>query len=124
MISHILLVGLGGFLGSVLRFVLSMLVNRHIGTYFPFGTFTVNVLGSLVIGILYGLWMREHIDDSASRLWITGFCGGFTTFSAFSYDLHTLINHQQPLILLLYTAGSILLGLAAVYLGISLVRMS
>jgi len=122
MILHILLVGAGGFLGSVLRFLLHMLINRHVSNPFPFGTFAVNIAGSLLIGILYGLWAREYMDDAASRLWITGFCGGFTTFSTFSNDIFTLTNHGQMATVILYAGSSVVLGFLAVYLGMSLVK--
>ena len=122
MFSNLLLVGLGGFLGSILRFLIYILINRHVSTHFPFGTFAVNIVGSLLIGILYGLWVKETMDDTASRLWITGFCGGFTTFSTFSNDIYMLTNHGQTAIMLLYTGASVVLGFFAVYLGMSLVK--
>lgn len=124
MFSNLLLVGVGGFLGSALRFLISVMINRQVSTHFPFGTFTVNIVGSLLIGILYGLWAREFVDDSTSRIWISGFCGGFTTFSTFSYDSLTLINHGQYLTFIIYASASVILGLAAVFAGMSLVRFS
>ncbi|WKN31664.1 fluoride efflux transporter CrcB [Porifericola rhodea] len=123
MLSNLLLVGIGGFLGSALRFLISMMINRQFTTHFPFGTFTVNIVGSLIIGILYGLWAREILDDNASRIWIAGFCGGFTTFSTFSYDGITLINHGQLLTFFLYASASVILGLLAVFAGMALVKM-
>ncbi len=124
MLSNLLLVGIGGFLGSVLRFLISMMINRQVSTHFPFGTFTVNIIGSLLIGLLYGLWAREIIDDNASRVWIAGFCGGFTTFSTFSYDGITLISHGQYLTFLIYATASVFVGLLAVYLGMTLVKLN
>lgn len=123
MLSNLLLVGIGGFLGSVLRFLISVMINRQFSNHFPFGTFTVNIIGSLLIGILYGLWAREFLDDHASRLWITGFCGGFTTFSTFSFDGVTLISHGQYLTFLIYATASVFLGLLAVYGGMVLVKI-
>ncbi len=122
MFLHLFLVGLGGFLGSILRFLIYILINRHVSTHFPFGTFTVNIVGSLLIGILYGLWAREVIDDTASRLWITGFCGGFTTFSTFSSDIFTLTNHGETVLALLYAGASVIIGFFAVYLGMVMVK--
>jgi CrcB protein len=124
MLKHILMVGLGGFLGSILRFLLYILINRHVSTYFPLGTFAVNIMGCLLIGFLYGMWSREFIDDLSSRLWITGFCGGFTTFSTFSNDGVMLINNGQFPTMLLYVGASVLLGFAAVYLGLCLSRLA
>jgi CrcB protein len=70
------------------------------------------------------MWSREFIDDLSSRLWITGFCGGFTTFSTFSNDGVMLINNGQFPTMLLYVGASVLLGFAAVYLGLYLSRLA
>ncbi|MFP4091810.1 MAG: fluoride efflux transporter CrcB [Cyclobacteriaceae bacterium] len=123
MLKHLLLVGIGGFLGSALRFLIYILINRHVSTYFPLGTFTVNILGCLLIGLLYGLWSQEYIDDLSSRLWITGFCGGFTTFSTFSNDGVMLIDNGQFATMLFYVSASVILGFAAVYLGAYLSKL-
>ena len=116
------LVGAGGFLGSICRFLVGWGVVRSFPGLFPWGTFCVNLIGCLLIGILYGLFSRDLLHDPGSKLWIVGFCGGFTTFSSFSYDGLRLLQEEAWLAYGLYTAGSVLLGLLATYLGWTLVR--
>ena len=116
------LIGTGGLLGSVLRFVVGVGVARVLPGSFPFGTFAVNLLGCLLIGILYGLFSRELLTDQGSKLWIIGFCGGFTTFSCFSYDGLRLLQQEAWGAYALYTGGSVVLGLMATFLGWMLVR--
>ncbi len=117
-----LLVGTGGFLGSVLRFLVYYFVERTWEGAFPWGTFVVNIVGSFLIGILFGFWSKEMLSESGNRLWITGFCGGFTTFSTFSQDGLRLLQQGHGLALGIYIVGSILLGLAAAYAGAVLVK--
>lgn len=120
----LLLVGLGGFLGSVFRFLVGAGVTRMLPGYFPYGTFAVNLVGCFLIGLLYGMGSREVLHDHHSKLWAVGFCGGFTTFSSFSYDGLRLLQEGQWLTYAWYTGGSVLLGLLATYGGWVLVRMA
>lgn len=117
-----MLVGSGGFLGSGMRFLVSYLTERYWGHTFPWGTFIVNIGGCFLIGVLYGLWAREHLSDAGNRLWITGFCGGFTTFSTFSSDSIRLFHQAHIPALFLYVGGSVLIGFLATYLGLILVK--
>ena len=119
----LLLVGFGGFLGSVLRFLVGVGMVRALPGYWPYGTFAVNLIGCLLIGIFYGLFSKEVLLDHGSKLWIVGFCGGFTTFSSFSYDGLRLLQEEQWLLYGLYTGGSVVLGLLATYIGWTLVRI-
>jgi CrcB protein len=81
-----LFIGIGGFLGSISRYLLSQYVDKKIITLFPFGTFTVNILGCFLLGLLYALAEKEQVLTNELRLLLTvGFCGSFTTFSTFSY---------------------------------------
>jgi len=118
MLKHLLLIGTGGFLGSVARFLVSRLNTRIDWFSIPVGTLTVNVLGSLLIGFLIGISEKSPILTVEWRMFLmVGLCGGFTTFSSFSGENLTLLRNGQILPLLLYTALSIILGFTAVYLG-------
>ena len=118
MIKNILLIGLGGFAGSIARYFISRL-NNHIEVLsIPIGTLVVNVLGSLLIGFLIGISEKSPILTVELRmLLMVGLCGGFTTFSTFTGENLMLMRNGQFLILFCYTGLSILFGFAAVYLG-------
>lgn len=89
------LVGLGGALGAVLRYLLTLFVVGYWGNSFPFGTLWVNVVGSLVLGLFLG-WSQIHATDAAFKVFITiGLCGALTTFSTFAFDTLSLIQAQQ-----------------------------
>ncbi|KAA3625307.1 MAG: fluoride efflux transporter CrcB, partial [Flavobacterium sp.] len=116
--KHLLLVFLGGGLGSALRYGIG---KWTVGSWapFPLGTFTVNVVGSLLIGLIMGLALRNStISQNTVLLLVTGFCGGFTTYSAFAYENYSLLKNGDLLTFSLYTLGSLVLGFAAVFLGI------
>lgn len=122
---NILLVGLGGFLGAIARYKLGGLVlHMTVQQRFPFGTFTVNVLGCLVVGLLAGAAERYEMFGPDARLFLfTGLLGGFTTFSAFGLEAMHLIRRGDLATAALYAGGSVVLGLAAVWLGLWLVSM-
>ena len=118
MLKQLLLIGTGGFIGSVARFLVSRLNNRIDWLSIPMGTLTVNVLGSLLIGFLIGISEKSPILTVEWRMFLmVGLCGGFTTFSSFSGENLVLMKNGQILPLLLYTGLSIFLGFIAVYLG-------
>lgn len=118
MLKQLLLIGLGGFVGSVARFLVSRLNTRVDWFSIPIGTLTVNVVGSLLIGFLIGISERSPVLTVEWRMFLmVGLCGGFTTFSSFSGENLMLMRNGQFLPLLLYTGLSILLGFTAVYLG-------
>ena len=95
MTKAILLVGLGGGVGSILRYLTSVVATKYFQSNFPLGTFAVNVLGCLIIGILIGLFDKQQLANPDLRLlFITGFCGGFTTFSAASVEAAQLVLGQ------------------------------
>ncbi len=123
MFKQVLLVGLGGFLGSIARFFVSRL-NLTVQLWsIPVGTLAVNVIGSFVIGFLTGLSVRNHLISIEWRLFLmVGVCGGFTTFSSFSNENLTLMHNGQIGSLLIYTSLSIILGFLAVYFGYLLSR--
>ena len=118
MLKQLLLIGTGGFIGSVARFLVSRLNTRIDWFSIPMGTLTVNVLGSLLIGFLIGISEKSPILTVEWRMFLmVGLCGGFTTFSSFSGENLVLMKNGQILPLLLYTGLSIFLGFIAVYLG-------
>lgn len=122
LIKSIILVGLGGGIGSILRYLTSFVCNKYLPSQFPWGTFIVNILGCLLIGILLGLLSRNNSSQDLKLLFITGFCGGYTTFSAFAAENITLIQSNHLAIAILYIAASILAGLLAVWAGLYLVK--
>ena len=118
MLKQLLLIGTGGFIGSVARFLISRLNTRIEWFSIPIGTLTVNVLGSLLIGFLIGISEKSPVLTVEWRMFLmVGLCGGFTTFSSFSGENLVLMKNGQILPLLLYTGLSIFLGFIAVYLG-------
>ncbi len=118
MLKQLLLIGTGGFIGSVARFLVSRLNTRVEWFSIPIGTLTVNVVGSLLIGFLIGISEKSPILTVEWRMFLmVGLCGGFTTFSSFSGENLVLLKNGQILPLLLYTGLSIFLGFLAVYLG-------
>lgn len=119
----LLLIGAGGFIGSVSRYLVSQLLQKTFETTFPIGTMAVNILGSFIIGIIYALSEKSEILTPELRMFLAvGFCGGFTTFSSFAYENFNMLSLQQFLYSTLYVALSLILGLVAVYLGVQLIR--
>lgn len=123
MLRTILIVGTGGFIGSVMRYLVQFYVEKGMISTFPMGTLIANVAGSFIIGVIFALAEKGNIMNSEWRIFLTtGICGGFTTFSAFAYNNFMMIKEQSFLQLFLNIAGSLFLGILAVYIGIILVR--
>ncbi|MBN1638681.1 MAG: fluoride efflux transporter CrcB [Ignavibacteriales bacterium] len=118
MIKNILLIGLGGFIGSIARYFVSRL-NLYIDFFsIPIGTLLVNVSGSFVIGFLTGIATKSAVLSVEWRMFLmVGLCGGFTTFSTFTSENLMLLHNGQFFPIFLYTVISIILGFVAVYLG-------
>ena len=116
---HWLLVGGGGFAGSVARYYLSGLAVQLSGaSRFPIGTLTVNAIGCLLIGMLSGVAAQSALGTPAARLLlITGFLGGFTTFSAFGLDTYSLLRGDQLALAASNVVAQLIVGLAAVWIG-------
>ena len=113
-----MLVGFGGFIGSVGRFLVGRYFQENVASVFPWGTFTVNIIGSLLIGLIYGLSEKGDFLSAEVRLFFAvGICGGFTTFSTFSNDAFMLMRQQEWFRFALYSSLSFFLGLIAVYAG-------
>ncbi len=120
--KQILLVFIGGGTGSIARFLISKYLNSTT-TGIPYGTFTANILGSLLIGLILGLALKNNvISQNAVALLATGFCGGFTTFSTFAYENHMLLKSGDFVTFFVYTIGSFVIGFLFVFLGMFLVK--
>ena len=112
-----LLVFLGGGLGSGLRYLVAGAMNQY-SKVLPLGTLTVNMLGCLLIGLILGYAQKENtLTSNQTLLLATGFCGGFTTFSAFANENLELIKNGEIFNFSIYTIGSILIGILAVFIG-------
>ncbi len=121
MLRSLLLVGLGGAAGSIARYAITLFINKSRTLNFPLATFIINITGCLLIGLLFGYIQKQSNQQSA--LWLvlaTGFCGGFTTFSAFALENINLLRQQLNLTAILYTAASVVIGLLLCRLGIML----
>lgn len=123
MFKTLLIVGVGGGLGSMARYLVQFVAAKSMLGAFPFGTFIVNITGSLLIGIVFGLSDRVTGISPEWRIFLaTGFCGGFTTFSTFSNENLALLRDGNYLVFMLYSLLSLSLGLGATLLGMVIVR--
>ena len=121
--TNVLLVGVGGFVGSIARYLVAVLFANQMSSVFPFATLAVNIVGCFVIGVLFALSDRGNILSPEWRVLLTtGFCGGFTTFSTFSYESLRLIQGGEYLYVALYVLASVVIGLAATYVGIIVIK--
>ena len=119
---NLLLVVLGGGIGAGGRYLLGGWLHGQLGNGFPWGTFAVNALGSLMIGLVFGLAQAKSISPGTTLFLAVGVLGGFTTFSAFSYETMRLLASGSIGASFLNVAGQFAVGLAAVYLGFAAVR--
>ncbi len=119
----LLLVGAGGFLGSIGRYLIQQFIQGKVATTFPFGTLAVNVTGCFIIGLIFAFTLKGQVNDSWRLFLVTGICGGYTTFSAFSMESIALFRSGELMYGFSYIAGSVLLGLLATFAGISLVKL-
>ena len=120
--KQLFLVFIGGGTGSIARYLVGKLLNQP-NFNIPYGTFTANVIGSLIIGIVLGLSLKNNsISQNTVLFMATGFCGGFTTFSSFAFENQMLLKNGDVLNLLMYTLGSFIFGILAVFLGIWMVK--
>ncbi len=119
MFRSLLLVGAGGAVGSMLRYAVSYAMNKYVQHPFPFGTFIINIVGSLLIGVLFGLASRNQwLQEGGMLILATGFCGGFTTFSAFALENVNLMQKGQSVTAVIYIGLSVIVGLLLCRVGI------
>jgi fluoride exporter len=115
MFKNFLLVGLGGAIGSMLRYAFYLVITVK---QFPLATFAVNIIGSFIIGVVLTISLKDDLILNNWKLFLaTGICGGFTTFSAFSMENITLLQNEKYFIALVYIISSIVLGIVAAWLG-------
>jgi fluoride exporter len=122
-LKSIAIAGLGGFFGTVLRYMTSLYFQENVISTFPWSTFMINISGSFLMGIFYGISEKGNFLAPDLRLFLTvGLCGGFTTFSSLSNDAFILMQGREWLKLSLYASLSFFLGLIAVILGRYLIK--
>ncbi|WP_029163908.1 fluoride efflux transporter CrcB [Anaerophaga thermohalophila] len=124
MVKAMLIAGFGGFIGTILRFFISRYIQVFFVSTFPWGTLLVNIAGSFLIGVFFGISGKGQFMTAEWRLFLTvGLCGGFTTFSSFSNDALLLLENNEFFRFATYTGLSFLFGLIAVFLGRMLIKM-
>ncbi|HUR31580.1 MAG TPA: fluoride efflux transporter CrcB [Saprospiraceae bacterium] len=119
----LLIIGIGSFFGGMFRYLLSLFMISKWPGNFPIGTLIVNITGCLLIGILLGINSKINLSTELKLFLSTGLLGGFTTFSAFSVETITLMRNGQTGNAILYISCSIILGLAATFLGLLITRI-
>ena len=123
MFKTLILIGIGGGLGSILRYLTGFVFFKFYSSTFPLATFSINLIGCFIIGILIAFSSKQFILSEQLKFFlITGFCGGYTTFSAFSTENIQLFLKGEYLITALYIAASVFFGILAVFLGMVLVK--
>ena len=120
----ILLIALGGGLGSVFRYLTAQWINKYTQLFFPYATFFANILGCFLIGLFLGWMEKNNVTNPDLKFFlVTGFCGGYTTFSTFSNENIQLFNANQSGTAFLYIGLSLVLGLAATWLGLMISKI-
>jgi len=124
MIKNLLLVGLGGGIGSIARYLCQKWFNENYPHPFPWGTFVINLIGCFLIGVFYAATEKSTVLSPQTRLLlIAGFCGGFTTFSTFAFENMNLLRSGDLLYFSVYIIASVVLGIAGVFAGIAITKL-
>ena len=124
MVKTLFFIGAGSFAGGIARYLLSRLIQSHAASGFPWGTLAVNLVGCLIIGLLYGWFLlRPEVPIEIRAGLIVGFVGGLTTFSSFSLDTVRLLESGQALVAFGYLGISVFGGLLATWAGLSLTKL-
>ncbi len=119
----ILAIGAGSFIGGVLRYLLSQLVQTKFLSTFPFGTLSVNIIGCFLIGLVFGLTDRGNLTQEWRLFLATGLIGGFTTFSAFSIESVSLFRDGQFFYATAYISSSVVAGIIATFIGFAIIKL-
>jgi fluoride exporter len=119
----LLAIGLGSFIGGIMRYLLSLVIQAKTITVFPYGTLAVNVIGCLLIGVVFGIADKGSMSTEWKLFLATGLLGGFTTFSAFSLETFNLIRMGHHFYAGVYVTASIVIGLLATIMGVAVIRM-
>lgn len=123
--NSIFAVAVGGAIGATGRYLFNLQMLRLLGPNFPWGTFGVNVIGSFIMGLVAGLFaLRLDLSPEMRSFITTGILGGFTTFSAFSLDAANMMERGQHAIAAAYIGGSVALGIAGLFLGLWIARIT
>jgi CrcB protein len=123
MIKNVLLIGLGGGIGSIVRYLFQRWAYTLFSSPFPWGTFGVNIIGCFAIGLFWGLSFKSFNSTESWKLFLmVGLCGGFTTFSAFTLEGIGLLKEQRLFLFFSYIAASVILGLLATWLGMLITK--
>ncbi len=123
MIKTLLLVGVGGGLGSIMRYITSLVSEKFFQSLFPLATFASNILGCFILGLFLGLFERHLISNPDMKfLLVIGFCGGYTTFSAFTSENLSMLQSGNYTTAFLYISLSVITGLLSLFAGLMLTR--
>lgn len=123
LIRNLILIGIGGCIGSIFRYLSQQFVQNHYPSSIPLGTMLVNIAGCFIIGVVYALSDKGNLLSPEMRIFLaTGFCGGFTTFSSFAYENVSMILDGEFLYTSIYLLISVVIGFGATHAGILMIK--